>query len=251
MNAPWVVALLAATGLAASSCGETPAPPQPAARVVAVPHGTIKGQARLAGPAPRNPTIWMSADRMCNQASADTPVVQESVVARPDGRLANVFVQLQGSFRATAAPTEPVRIDQRGCLYSPRVVGVRAGQPLRVSNSDPGLHNVHGISSGTDGFNVAQPMVGMANEFRLKTEGILRLVCDVHPWMVAFVGVVSHPYFAVTGTDGTFEIRDVPAGARTIQAWHERLGVITTRVNVEAGGVAEVEIVYSTDGRDN
>ena len=93
-------------------------------------------------------------------------------------------------------------------------------------------------------------MVGMTNDFQLKTEGILRLVCDVHPWMIAFIGVVSYPYFAVTGTDGTFEIRDVPAGAQTIQAWHERLGVITSSVGVEAGGVAEVEIVYSTQGHE-
>ncbi len=247
MNAPRVVALLAVVGFAASSCRATP---QSAAPAVAVPRGTITGHVRLAGTPPRNPTIGLRDDPMCTATSTATTVVQETVVAGPDGRLANVFVQLQGSFPETAATTEPVRIDQRGCLYSPRVVGVRVGQPLRVSNSDPGLHNVHGISSGTDGFNVAQPMVGMANEFQLKTEGILRLVCDVHPWMIAFIGVVSHPYFAVTATDGTFEIRDVPAGAHTIQAWHERFGVITKSVGVEAGGVAEVEIVYSTQSHE-
>lgn len=210
------------------------------------PRGTIRGHVRLTGTPPPNPAIWMRDDPMCRQASAGKPPVQEIIVARPDGSLANVLVQLQGSFPATAAPTDPVRIDQQGCLYTPRVVGIRVGQPLRVSNSDQGLHNVHGISTGADGFNVAQPLVGMANEFRLKNEGILRLVCDVHPWMIAFVAVVSHPYFDVTGADGTFEIRDVPAGARTIQAWHEKLGVITSSVRVEAGAVAEVEIVYST-----
>ena len=156
MNAPRVVALLAASGLAASSCRATPAPPQPAAPAVSVPRGTITGHVRLAGTPPQNPTIWMRDDPMCTLTSTGTPVAQQAIVAGPDGRLANVFVQLQGSLPETAATTEPVRIDQRGCLYSPRVVGVRVGQPLRVSNSDPGLHNVHGISSGTDGFNVAR-----------------------------------------------------------------------------------------------
>lgn len=182
---------------------------------------------------------------MCLQAGGDQVAVQQTFVVDA-GHLANVIVQVLGSFPATAAPTEPVRIDQRGCLYEPRAVGIRVGQPLRVTNGDPGLHNVHGISTGTDGFNVAQPLAGMANEFLLKTEGILRLTCDVHPWMIAFIGVVSHPYFSVTGTDGGFEIRDVPAGAQTIQAWHERLGVITVSARVEADGVTEVAIVYPT-----
>ncbi|OGA44436.1 MAG: hypothetical protein A3G25_03730 [Betaproteobacteria bacterium RIFCSPLOWO2_12_FULL_63_13] len=246
MNGPLVVALLAAAGLAASSCREAPPVPQPAAPAVAVPRGTIRGHARLAGTPPRNSTIRLDADPVCIQAGGGRTAVQQTIVVDADGRLANVFVQLPGSFPATAAPTEPVRIDQRGCLYTPRVVGIRIGQPLRVSNSDHGLHNVHGISTGTDGFNVAQPLVGMTNEFRLKTEGILRLKCDVHPWMIAFIGVVSHPYFAVTGAEGMFEIRDVPAGVQTIQAWHERLGVMTVSARVEADGVAEVEIVYST-----
>lgn len=239
---PFLVALLTAAGFAASSCRQAPAP-EPAALAASVPTGVIKGRVRVAGTPPPNSAIWMRGDPMCHQAG---PVAQESVVAGRDGSLANVFVRVGGTFPATPAPTEPVAIDQRGCLYSPRVVGIRVGQPLRVSNSDSGLHNVHGLSTGTDGFNVAQPLMGMSNQFRLRTEGILRVVCDMHPWMVAFVGVVDHPYFAVTGADGTFEIRDVPAGAHTIEAWHERLGSVTSSVRVDAAGVGAVEIEYST-----
>jgi len=182
---------------------------------------------------------------MCHQAGANQPL-QEAIVVGPDSGLANVFVRLRGSFPVTAVPTAPVEIDQRGCLYNPRVVGVRIGQPLRASNSDSGLHNVHGISPGTDGFNVAQPLRGMTNQFLLKTEGILRLTCDVHPWMIAFVGVSDHPYFAVTGTDGTFEMSGVPAGVHTIEAWHERLGTVTSSVRVEGDRMATVELGYST-----
>ena len=243
-----IVALVATTGLAASSCrqAQEPAPAQPAAPAASVPPGTIKGRVHLAGTPPPNTPIWMHNDPMCQQGSADAPPLQEAIVVGSDGGLANVFGRLRGSFPETAVPAEPVEIDQRGCLYSPRMVGVRIGQPLRVSNSDSGLHNVHGISPGTDGFNVAQPLRGMTNQFRLKTEGILRVTCDVHPWMIAFVGVVDHPFFAVSASDGTFEIPAVPAGVHAIEAWHERLGTITSSVSVEASGVATVELEYST-----
>lgn len=248
-GARFIVALLASAGLAAAAaCRQAPAPPQPAAATVSVPPGAIKGRVHLTGTPPPNAAIWMQGDPMCRQAKTDPPVVQEAFLTSPDGGLANVFVRLRGEFPPTPVPTEPVRIDQRRCLYSPRVVGVRIGQPLRVSNSDPGLHNVHGISPGTDGFNVAQPLIGMTNQFNLRSEGVLRVMCDVHPWMIAFVGVVDHPYFAVSSTDGTFEIADVPAGTHTIEAWHERLGTVTSSVRVEAGGVAAVELRYSTSG---
>ena len=186
---------------------------------------------------------------MCNQANGGKPAFQETVISGPDGSLANVFVELQGAFPSTEAPTEPVVVDQRACIYRPRVVGLRIGQPLRVRNSDPGLHNVHGVSPGSDGFNVGQPMAGMVDEFRPKDEGILRLQCDVHVWMVAFVAVVSHPYFAVTGPAGTFEIHDVPEGTHTLRAWHERYGKLAASVRVEAGGVSAVDFTYSAEDK--
>lgn len=247
MNKARVAALCVALGLAAASCRD-PAPPAPAATTSAVPHGMVRGSVRVTGTPAPNPDIWMRNDPMC-QPSGAAPV-QEAVVTGADGRLANVFVQLTGAFPETPVPSEPVLIDQRGCLYRPRVVGLRVGQPLRVSNSDHGVHNVHGLSTGNDGFNVAQPAAGMHNDFKLKTEGVLRIVCDLHPWMVAFVGVVPHPYFAVTGADGSFEIRDVPAGLHRLQAWHEQLGVLTADVRVEPGAPAAVEFVYAAKGKD-
>jgi plastocyanin len=172
-------------------------------------------------------------------------VVDDAVIGAPDGGLANAFVELIGDFPDTPVPAEPVSVDQRGCIYRPRVVGLRAGQPLIVSNSDDGLHNVHGVSTDRDGFNVSQPMSGMANTFHPRDPGILRIKCDVHTWMVAFVGVVNHPYFAVTGKDGSFELHDVPPGTYDVRAWHERLGTVTLPVRVEIGRAAEAEIVYS------
>ena len=238
--------VLLASAVAAASCREAPKSEGSAIGGEAAPRrGTIRGHVRLTGVPPENSPLRLRADPMCVKAHGDNPAVQETVVAGPDGSLANVFVQLRGSFPETPAPATPVAIDQRGCIYSPRMVGIQIGQPLQIRNSDPGLHNVHGVSAGRDGFNVGQPMAGIVNEFRFKDEGILRLQCDVHTWMIAFVGVVSHPYFAVTDTTGTFELRNVPAGTYTIQAWHELFDMVASGVRVEAGGLADVDFTYS------
>lgn len=231
-------------GLVASSCGK-PADLDSDAVAAPVPRGAVHGHVRVTGDVPPRDVIRMNADPMCVKASGGAHVTDEAVVAAADGSLANVFVELVGSFPDTPVPSEPVSINQRGCLYSPRVVGLRAGQPLQVHNSDDGLHNVHGVSTDRDGFNVSQPSSGMVNTFRPRDAGILRLKCDVHTWMVAFVGVVNHPYFAVTTADGTFALRDVPEGTYELRAWQEDLGTIVSQVHVEAAREANVEMTYS------
>jgi len=208
--------------------------------------GTIKGHVRVAGKAPGNPIIRMGMDPMCSQMNAGKRVVQETVVANLDGSLANVFVSLQGSFPRTPVPTGPVTIDQRGCVYRPRVVGMQVGQTLLVRNSDALLHNVHGLSAHGNGFNVSEPAAGVVQTFRpAKEEIMLHITCDVHRWMTSYVGIVSHPYFAVTSGGGTFEIANVPAGTHTIQAWHERFGVLSQTVRVNGGGTATVEFAFT------
>jgi plastocyanin len=221
----------------------------PAARVVSgqsATGGTVKGHIRLAGKAPGNVVIRMGVDPMCAKINAGKRVIQDSVVAASDGSLANVFVSLQGTFPPTAVPSAPVVIDQRGCVYSPRVVGVRVGQILEVRNSDDLLHNVHGLSRLSNGFNVGQPKAGMIQQFRPKDEEImLAIKCDIHRWMTSFVGVVNHPYFAVTDSAGNFEIRNVPAGARSLQIWHEQYGVQTRPVQVRSGASAVADFEYA------
>lgn len=209
--------------------------------------GTIKGHVRVKGTLPGNPIIRMGMDPMCAKLNAGTRPVQAIVAATADGSLANVFVSLQGSFPATPVPAEPVTIDQRACVYVPRVVGARAGQTLQVRNSDELLHNVHGVSAHGNSFNISQPKAGIARQLPLtRAEIMLPITCDVHRWMTAFVGVVSHPYFATTGVAGTYVIETVPAGTYTIQAWHERFGVVTQNVRVTAGATSAVEFVYTS-----
>jgi plastocyanin len=226
------------------SCGK---PADLDSEVAATPaaRGTVRGHVHLTGDVPSREVIRMNADPMCVKASGGSHITDEAIIAAADGSLANVFVELVGTFPDTPVPSEPVSIDQRGCVYSPRVVGLRAGQALRVRNSDDGLHNVHGVSTDRDGFNVSQPVSGMVNTFRPRDAGILRLKCDVHTWMVAFVGVVNHPYFAVTAPDGTFTLRDVPEGTYEVRAWQEDLGTVVSHVHVEAAREANVEMTYS------
>ena len=126
----------------------------------AVKGGAIRGHIRVNGKLPGNPVIRMGMDPMCAKLNAGKRPVQEIVAATADGSLANVFVSLQGSFPATPVPAEPVTIDQRACMYVPRVIGARVGQTIHVRNSDELLHNVHGVSARGNAFNVSQPKAG-------------------------------------------------------------------------------------------
>jgi len=230
-----LVAALAATGR-----------PGGGAAAQAPGRGIIKGHVRLMGTLPGNTVIRMGMDPLCARMNARIRVVQETVVANTDGSLANVFVKLQGSFPQTPVPATPVSIDQRGCIFGPRVVGARVGQMLQVRNSDRLFHNVHGMSSRDNGFNFSEPKAGVVQQVPLKDEEtMLRLKCDVHNWMVAYVGVVSHPYFAVTHDGGTFEIDNVPAGTYTLQTWHERYGPLMQTVRVKTGASTMVEFSYT------
>jgi plastocyanin len=238
------IACVLVVGVAASSChrsvdieSEVSTPP--------VPRGVVHAHVRVTGPVPSNEVIRMNADPMCLKAAGGSHATDEAILAAADGSLANALVELVGNFPDTPVPGEPLSIEQRGCVYRPRVVGLRAGQALQVRNSDDGLHNVHGVSTDRDGFNVSQPMSGMVNTFRPHDPGILRLKCDVHTWMVAFVGVVNHPYFAVTGRDGDVALRDVPEGTYEVRAWHEQLGTILSQVRVDSAREASVEMTYS------
>ena len=208
--------------------------------------GTVQGHVRLSGPPPGNTIIRMGVDPRCSQMNGGKRVVQETVVTITDGSLANVFANLTGPFPPSLPPADPVTIDQRRCIYAPRVVGARVGQTLEFRNSDETLHNVHSLSIKDNDFNVGQPVKGAVYRFQLKREEVmLHVKCDVHRWMTTYIGVVNHPYFAVSNEGGAFTIAGVPAGTHTIQVWHERYGPLTERVTVNAGETTTVDFAYS------
>jgi len=215
-----------------------------AAAAQAAATGTIKGHVKLTGAAPGNPIIRMGMDPMCARLNEGRRPVKEYVAAALDGSLANVFVRLDGTFPATPVPKEPVVIDQRACMYVPRMVGARVGQMLQVRNDDELLHNVHSLTAKGNAFNVGEPKAGMVQSFTLKDEEMLRIKCDIHSWMTTYIGIVNHPYFSVSNAAGTFDIRNVPVGSYDLVAWHERYGPLRARVTVRAGATATVNFTY-------
>jgi hypothetical protein len=221
--------------------------PHPAAVAAQTPKtGIIEGRVRLAGPAPANPIIRMGADPMCSRQYSGRRAVQEFVVRSADGGLANTLVDIEGKFPPAKPPADPVTLDQRGCLYVPRVLGMQAGQTLQIQNGDPLLHNVHSLSTRGNAFNVSQPQAGMVYKMPLKSpDVVMRIKCDVHAWMTAYIGVEPHPFFAITRENGAFRIAGVPAGRYSIRTWHERYGQLTQQVTVKAGQTTPIELGYT------
>jgi carboxypeptidase family protein len=236
--------LVVAVGLLSSALDVRPHSARVAAQTPKT--GVIEGRLRLAGPAPANPIIRMGADPMCGRQYSGRRPVHEFVVRGADGGLANAFVDLQGKFPATTTMADPVTLDQRGCLYAPRVLGMRVGQTLQIKNSDSLLHNVHSLSTRGNAFNVSQPQAGMVYKVQLKNPDVMmRIKCDVHSWMTAYIGVEPHSYFAITDEHGAFRIGGVPAGRYSIRTWHERYGQLTQVVTVRAGQTTTIELGYT------
>ena len=165
-----------------------------------------------------------------------TPLTTRHYVVGPDKGLANVFVYIkQGASPAPpAADSKPV-LDQLNCQYQPYVMGIVVNQKLAIKNSDPLMHNVHATPKLNKEFNFAQVTAGQVNEKAFdKPEVLVRMKCDVHPWMFAYVGVLEHPYFSVTDKDGSFKISNLPAGKYTIEAYHLKAGTKSQEITVTA-----------------
>ena len=208
--------------------------------------GTIKGRVLFTGPPTRNPLIAMGADPNCVKINAATKVYQELVIVNPNGTLANVLVTIVGEVPGATVPKTPVVIEQRGCIYHPRMLGAMVGQTLRIINNDHTLHNITGVSEKGNRFSSAQPQAGMTFEFTLKDPEVLMLVrCQIHKWMLGYIGVMSNPFFDVTGDDGAFTLRNVPEGKYTIETWHERYGRHRKEVEVSDGGTAVLDVTYT------
>jgi plastocyanin len=202
--------------------------------------GRIKGRVHLTGPAPTMEALKRTSDPFC----AQTPVKDEQVIENANHTLRNVLVHLNGA-PPIAPPAELATLTQDQCMYRPRVQGVVAGQTLSIRNGDRTLHNVHTYKGASTLFNQAQVPGTPAIEKKLTDDGaLLKFKCDVHPWMTGFVWVQNNPFFAVTGDDGTFEIKGVPEGKYEIEAWHERFGVKKQVVAVGAKVAADVTFEF-------
>jgi hypothetical protein len=211
--------------------------------------GTVTGSVTLVGKAPSNPEVDMSEEPQCAAKYKTTPR-DPIVVVNANGTLANVFVYVKQGLPADATyppPTTAAVIDQSGCEYHPRVFGIMVGQPLDIKNSDPLMHNIKTHPKQNRPFNVSQPTAGMTlTRTFTDPEVMLPFECNVHGWMHAYAGVLSHPFYAVTGTpDGGFSITGLPPGTYTIEAWHERYGTRTATVTVQKNETKVVDLTYT------
>ncbi len=207
--------------------------------------GDVSGKVSFQGTAPKATLLRMDADKVCKTAHKD-PQKSEEVIVNSNNTLKNVLVYVKDGLGSKKfdAPSKKLTFDQKGCMYTPHVLGIQAGQELEVMNSDPTLHNVHSLSKDNPSFNVAQPMKGMKRSFKFDKPEVFKVKCEVHTWMGAYIGVFSHPFFAVTGDDGSFTLSKLPAGEYTIEAWHEKYGTQTAKVKVDAAGKATADFKF-------
>jgi hypothetical protein len=200
----------------------------------------ITGKVTLKG-TPK-PEIPIQLDAICGKLQGKPVTTRHYVVGQGNG-LANVFVYIKQGAPKTPATGEGPTLDQTGCMYEPYVMGVVTGQKFKIRNSDALLHNVHATPKTNKEFNFAQPTKGQVNERSFDApEVLVRMKCDVHPWMFAYVGVVDHPYFAVTDKDGNFTIKNVPAGKYTVEAVHLKAAPTGKTAEVEAGKTVNFEL---------
>lgn len=236
-------------------CDQTQKPPESAAGGTAAPQpatavidknnaGSISGSISFKGALPKMPMLDMSSDPAC----PPDPQLPEVVVAR-NGKLANVFVYVKDADKlgTFAPPSEPVVMDQKGCHYTPHVLGLMVGQPLKILNSDNAEHNVHSMPKNNPAWNESQSPRGdpIVKKFQ-HLETMMPIECNQHPWMQMFVNVLPHPFFAVSATDGSFQIKDLPAGEYTLVAVHEKFGEQTTKINVAPRQNTSANFTFST-----
>lgn len=250
------LSLLSAVGLALAACGgggdssddmDAAAPMAEMASVDPATAGTISGKIMLDGEAPAADAVQMAADPNC-AALHDSPVMTEFVITDMEGGLQNVFVYLKSGLEGMRfpVPSEPVTLNQEGCVYVPHVLGVQVGQEVQILNSDQTLHNIHATPSANQEFNIGQPVQGMSTTRTFDTvEVMVPFKCDVHRWMNSYAGVLDHPYFAVSAADGSYTIGNVPPGDYTVGVWHERLGEMEMAVTLEASGMADASFTYT------
>jgi hypothetical protein len=240
LNRKLGLAAVVTVGLLISACGGadeveapvTEAPPAPT--VDPSEAATITGKVSFGGTVPKQVRIRMDQEPACAKQHGDA-VYRQLVQVDENGGLGDVFVWVKdglGNY-SFQTPAEPTVINQKGCLYVPHVLGVQTKQEIKILNSDPTTHNIHPLPRQNREWNRSQPPSAspLVRSFP-RQEVMIPVKCNIHPWMKTYIGVVSHPYFAVTSSDGTFEIGGLPPGEYTVEVWHEKLGTTEQKVTV-------------------
>jgi hypothetical protein len=207
--------------------------------------GTITGKISYDGPAPELKKIDMSQDANCAGSAGDK--TQDDTLVT-DGKLANVFVYLKGGpvdSHTFPTPSDPVTLDQQGCRYHPRVIGIQTNQIFKVTNSDNTTHNIHPSPKRNEEWNQMQAQGAAPIEKKFgRPETLIPVKCNQHPWMKANIGVLAHPYFAISAKDGGYTIKNVPPGTYTLVFWHETKGEQQQQITIAAKESKTQDITY-------
>lgn len=215
---------------------EQPAAPAATKTVDMATVGSVSGTVKLEGAPPAYRPINMSADPNCVKANPK-PVYPEEVVTGPGGTLGNVVVYVKSGLEGYAftTPAEPVVLDQKGCMYSPHIVALMAGQEIQILNSDQTTHNIHPMPADNREWNRSQPPGSAAiTDTFARSEVAIPVKCNVHPWMKCYIAVMKNPYYQVTSKNGAFDLKNLPPGAYTIEAWQEKYGPVDQQVTIGA-----------------
>ena len=210
--------------------------------------GNIAGRVNFSGKPPQLRPIVMTTDQVCASAQ-DGTVLPEDGRVNANGTLPNAFVYISkgGGNPSPTAPSSTVTMTQKGCSYVPHVLGIQVGQRLVVDSEDPTTHNVHVTPKAGRDWNVSQqPGSEPVGTKFANAEIMVPVHCNVHPWMRAYIGVVTNPYFAVTGTDGSFTIKGVPPGEYTLSIWTSTFGTQERQVTVRAGETATADFTFES-----
>jgi plastocyanin len=237
------------TALLLVACSNAPdAPPATTAPAVdPTTVGTVTGKIVVEGEVPPAEIIRLDGDPKCVALADGAERRAESVVMGDGNTLQNVFVYVKDGLpaRMYPVPAEPVVLDQQKCRYVPRVLGVQVGQQLTIKNSDPLLHNVRAEGAINETFDVGTPVQGVEVKRTFVTrEVMVPIKCNVHAWMHAYVGVLEHPYFAVSDQGGRFSLPQLPPGTYTVEIWHERFGTQTQQVTVAAQETKDLTFTF-------
>jgi hypothetical protein len=206
--------------------------------------GNIVGTITFTGEVPAQRKLDMSQDAACQQMGEGQ--VEDVIVN--NGKLQNAFIYVKSGLPPLTFEIPPeVILDQKGCKYVPRVFGLQTGQVLKITNSDPTDHNIHPVPQKNNEWNQSQ-LAGQGPITRKfsREETMVRIKCDKHPWMIAWAGVLSHPFYAVSSADGTFAIKGLPPGEYELEAWHEKYGTRTMKVKVSEMADAKADFTFDT-----
>ncbi|MBI4462618.1 MAG: carboxypeptidase regulatory-like domain-containing protein [Acidobacteria bacterium] len=222
----------------------------PVAQIDPATAAAVTGKVSFQGTPPRMPALRMDTEAACMKVHKE-PVRSEEVVVNENRTLRYVLVYVKEGLGNVSFPTpsEPAVLDQKGCLYIPHVSAVQTGQEIHILNNDPTTHNIHPVPKNNREWNTSMPP-GSENLVRSfpREEVAVPVKCNVHPWMKSYIGVFKHPFFAVTGPQGAFEIKGLPPGEYVIEAWHERYGTLQQKVTLAAKESKTVEFTFAGAG---